>query len=414
MEVFDRKTKIIGVYVYFLLVFVTERIYKEPLFNYSLTKIQEYQQYYSENTIRFYGYYTNLGKFEGIFPLMILILNYFPLSVSYFLLLFYVISFYIDNILKLLYQDPRPYFINTNITPFKTDSDYGNPSGHSLASTVFYLALLNFCKNTSFFKNNRILYYLFSFFVIISLFLLFFSRFLLGVHAINQLLFGVLIGLGFYFIAFHIIDIDSCVKGTKFFLLNMSYSNNVLCFSIYFGLIILSVICYTCFDFDHTYLAFIQNTFPNNPQYKLFENYDFALTLLMFVVIGSHSGILCLLYFIKKYYKVDKFNYDNLNNFESSMSEIDKILRCCLIFLMIFISTLPFYLVNDMNSLWIIFILKISFPSLLFGFVLFGVTPIVCLNLYFLPDSLLLELSRNVDKPEHNILNKDSSNFNII
>jgi len=414
MEELDRKTKIIGVYVYFLLVFITERIYKEPLFNYSLTKIQEYQEYYSDFTIRFYGYYTNIGKFEGIFPLIVLIFNYFPLSVSYFLLLFYVISFYIDNILKLLYQDPRPYFINTNIIPYKTDSDYGNPSGHSLASTVFYLALLNFCKNTKFFKNNRHLYYLFSLFVIISLFMLFFSRFILGVHAINQLLFGMLIGLGFYFILFHIMEVDSYENGSKFFLINMSFSNNIMSFFIYFGLIILSVICYSFFDFDHTYVAFIHNTFPNNPQYKLFENYDFALTLLIFVVIGSHSGILYLLYFIKKYYKIDKINYDNLNNFESSMSEINKALRCCLVFLMIFISSLPYFLVNEINSLPVIFLLKISFPSILFGFVLFGVTPILCLKLDFLPDSLLLELSRNVEQPEHNMLKKDNSNFNII
>jgi membrane-associated phospholipid phosphatase len=413
MEVFDRKTKIIGVCVYFLLVFVTERFYKEALFNYSLNKIPEFQQTYSF-TIKFFDIFTNLGKFEGIFPLIILLFNFIPISVSYFLLIFYSISFYLDSILKYLYQDPRPYFVNTNIIPFKGDSDYGNPSGHSLASTVFYIGLLNFCKNTTIFKNNKNLFYLFSIFVSFTLILIIFSRFILGVHAINQLLLGFLIGLGLYFIFFHIIDIHSYSNGTRFFLLNMSESYNILSFSVYFGLVILSIICYSFLDFDHTYLPYVENTFGSDVPFELFENYEFTMSLLIFTVIGSHSGILYLLYFIKKYYKVDKINYDNLNNFESSISEINKFLRCCLIFLMIFISTLPYFLVNDTNTLPVIFLLKFTFPSFLFGFVLFGIVPLVCLKLDFFPESLLEEISKNVDQPDYIVLNKDVSNLNII
>ena len=414
MEVFNRNTKIIAVCVYFLLVFITERFYREPLFNYSLSKIPELQQSFSPLTLTFYGYITNLGKFEGILPLIVLIFNYFPISISYFLLLSYIFSFYLDNILKLLYQDPRPYFVNTEIIPYKTDTDFGNPSGHSLASTVFYLALLNISNNITVFKKNRILYYLYSFFIICSLVLLIFSRFILGVHAINQLIFGVLIGLGLYYISFNLIDIDTFTNGTQFFLLNRSNSYNILSFFVYFALIFLSFISYCFFDYDHTYLLQIHKQFPNNPEYKFFENYEFAMTLLIFLVIGAHSGIIYLVYFINKYYKIDKINYDNLNNFESSISELRRLLRFLLILTIMFISSLPFFLVNEFNSLSVIYILKISFPSLLFGFILFAVAPLICLKLDFFPQTLLLELSKNIDEPDQITFIKDSSNLNII
>lgn len=42
---------------------------------------------------------------------------------------------------KLAYHDPRPYMILSTITPEKCSSGFGNPSGHSNASSLFAIAL---------------------------------------------------------------------------------------------------------------------------------------------------------------------------------------------------------------------------------------------------------------------------------
>lgn len=42
---------------------------------------------------------------------------------------------------KLAYANPRPYMISMNIKPFSCSKAFGNPSGHSEASSVFAIGL---------------------------------------------------------------------------------------------------------------------------------------------------------------------------------------------------------------------------------------------------------------------------------
>jgi hypothetical protein len=355
-----------------------------------------------------------LGKYEGIMPLMMLILNYFPLSKTYTLLIIYIMSSYTASFLKYFYQAPRPFYLNNNITAFSCDSDYGSPSGHGYAPTVFYLSILTFLKEYAFFRKNQIFFYVLCFVTGNLILMLLFSRFLLGVHALNQIIFGLTLGIGSYFLVFEIFDVHSFVKGANFFQNFIIRGSNILWYSFYFTLIIFSLLCYGFFKFDHSYLPIVIRSFPELPPYKLFENYELAMTFMVFVMVGAHSGILYLLYFIKKYYKVEKLNYDTLNQFDSFISETSKLLRFLLILTIFCISMIPYFLIGEYTPLPLILLLKFCFSSIVFGFVLFAVVPIASLKFNIFPETFLLEMSRNIDQPEEISFHKDNKNIFII
>lgn len=414
MEESINNKKLASVTAYFIFAFILERFYRDPLFEFSLSKIEELQRTSSIGTIKFFSYFTILGKFEGIIPLMMLILNYFSISKSYTIMLIYFICQYISNILKLFYQDPRPYYINTNIVAYSTDADYGNPSGHGFAPTVFYLSLLYFSKESKLMKKIPTLYYSCSVIVVISILMLIYSRFLLGVHALNQLIFGASLGLGVYYLIFFVVDIDSFVEANNFFKNFRGEGKYAVWYSFYSGTILFGIICYSFFKFDNSHIPEAKRMFPDIPQYKLFQNYEFLILLMMFVMVGAHSGILYLMYYLKNRLNFEKIDYQAFNQFDSLLSETNKILRFLLILCITLLSTLPYFLVNSRSSLPIIYLLKICFPCLLLGFSFFGLIPISCIKFNIFSETFLKEISKNIDRPEDQDLHRDNKVVYII
>lgn len=72
--------------------------------------------------------------FYIMFPNKIAVIN----SIVYIL-----ISAFILSILKLLYHDPRPYFIFDDISGYGCDPGFGKPSGHSFMSINVYFVLID-------------------------------------------------------------------------------------------------------------------------------------------------------------------------------------------------------------------------------------------------------------------------------
>jgi len=102
---------------------------------------------------------------------------------------------------KLAYADPRPYMIDDQIEPITCSKGFGNPSGHSLASAMFsvfiFLDLMHGYtrgKNPHIFKIGA-LYYVFMAFLIWQAAAIPFTRFLMGVHSLDQIVYGSCIGV---------------------------------------------------------------------------------------------------------------------------------------------------------------------------------------------------------------------------
>ena len=61
---------------------------------------------------------------------------------------------YLVNLLKIIYGNERPFWIERDLIKYNCDGGYGNPSGHSLMSSYIYLSY----------------YYILSYFSIVFLF----------------------------------------------------------------------------------------------------------------------------------------------------------------------------------------------------------------------------------------------------
>ena len=97
------------------------------------------------------------------------------------------------NVTKMLYHEPRPYFITDEIENHSCAIEYGNPSGHSvqMACFSFYLFLeyINENPSTTLQKVAGLSM------VCIATLLMGLARMLLGLHTFNQILFGISLGL---------------------------------------------------------------------------------------------------------------------------------------------------------------------------------------------------------------------------
>ena len=102
---------------------------------------------------------------------------------------------HVSGVLKLLYHQPRPYWVSDGVRAYKCSKDYGFPSGHSSISmhvTVFMI--LDIFASSIY--SSEILIQIIT--VILSMafpVLIGFSRVYLGVHSFDQVLNGWLLGL---------------------------------------------------------------------------------------------------------------------------------------------------------------------------------------------------------------------------
>lgn len=144
--------------------------------------------------------FTNFGSF-GIFMLSGLIVAYLLLkNHKKEVLIFSLIVFMgaaINALLKVIIQRPRPIF-----DALISEKDYSFPSGHSMDSMIFFLAIIYLTYHFTGSKHKTILVALLSFFCV---FMIGLSRVYLGVHYPSDILGGYLAGL-LWFLVILLID----------------------------------------------------------------------------------------------------------------------------------------------------------------------------------------------------------------
>ena len=100
-----------------------------------------------------------------------------------------LVSSTLNDVLKLVFRGPRPYFYSTQVKPLAGETSFGVPSGHAQNSAAVWglLAALVTRKNTS-------LRWLVESLAVLLVFLIGLSRLFLGVHFPHDVLFGWIIG----------------------------------------------------------------------------------------------------------------------------------------------------------------------------------------------------------------------------
>ena len=111
-----------------------------------------------------------------------------------------------SSLFKLIYADPRPYMMDSAIKPISCSKSFGNPSGHSTASSMITIVLFfDLFHGRSKTGNGRLFFksWQYMFGMILALFWaasIPYSRFLMGVHSLDQIVYGSSIGIvsGFF------------------------------------------------------------------------------------------------------------------------------------------------------------------------------------------------------------------------
>jgi len=103
------------------------------------------------------------------------------------LLVLVITTAYTNSLLKWIFSRPRPYWVSSEVTGFDVEHSFGIPSGHSQNAFVvwFFMAAL---LST---QGRRALWYSIAAFVVL---LISFSRMVLGVHFLQDVLCGWAIG----------------------------------------------------------------------------------------------------------------------------------------------------------------------------------------------------------------------------
>jgi hypothetical protein len=203
------KYKVIIVVFWISIIFGTEIIYREPLFNVSIDIIEMIQNYTSENFKVTMSYISYLANENFILLLIVVVYNFANIYKTFILITIFCGVNLIGNLLKLIYSNPRPFYYGVNnIKPYSCEQSYGNPSQHSLLCIVFYSTLFKFIIECRTIRKSKIIktIFLIVFSTVICLILL--SKLFIGVDSLNQIVFGFLIGCLIFYFIFYIIDID--------------------------------------------------------------------------------------------------------------------------------------------------------------------------------------------------------------
>lgn len=122
-------------------------------------------------------------------------LNEHPEAIAMLVQLFGVQVFFI-NFLKIAQAGPRPFWVNDKIVPKSCYLQFGLPSGHAMCA--FYFANFLYFRYFWFKIEDKVknaLWMAFGTIVIqVGWVLMCYSRFYLGIHSLNQLIYGALLG----------------------------------------------------------------------------------------------------------------------------------------------------------------------------------------------------------------------------
>ena len=368
----------ITVGIYLCLAVGLEFLYRDPLFIDSLTWEKEWQSSGSKTLESFFKVLTNFGTEPVLIPLLIICFLFFSLQKSYCFTSVLVYSIFFDNLFKILYGNPRPFWVDTTLWK-SCDGGFGNPSGHSFTSSSVYLSFWHLSTDYSFFKDTyygiiiRVILLILVIALIIGIML---TRIFLGMHSVNQILYGASLGVALYYIVFHAFSLHKWSAEDFFGLFKTAYYKII--FSLWFAALIITAIVVWKFMENDTslWVDALNSICPDIKEFRKFNNGGLYGMFVLFGLIGCHYGIMFLLRVIgDSFFGLN----DELNNLNGSFTFLYNLIRI----LIMLIFTLPLILVLVIPStspLVIIYIFKVALPYFLTMFGLYGPSILVSIK----------------------------------
>lgn len=380
-------TKIFIAIIYFALVICMEQLYRETLFDKSIDTQEDIREDHNKDSAfyDFWKFISVFGTASITFPVFFVIFLFFPISSSFLTLQSLIYSIYITNLFKIIYRNGRPYW-KSELLDVVCNSGYGNPSGHSMTSTAYYLTLPHIVTNFPFFardtKGKIVKFIIFILFIILAV-LVMFSRVILGAHSINQILYGFTLGLGIYFVLIYILSYHT--YSSDKFLKHITDKIVTLIYMIFHIIMIaLLIVIYATLDDNQRLKYEVYTNIFNGVRCKVKKKYlvlkydGFFQALAIFAILGAHIGIILLIQILK------------LNNYiingaiiEFNRSSVKRWLIRLPILIVSGVFILLYYLIPGDKSLAVIFIFKsaLSFFLTAFGIYFVGILISIICNL---------------------------------
>jgi membrane-associated phospholipid phosphatase len=410
-EKIKKRIKIIFLVMFFVLSVGFEFLYRDLLFDKTLVWVEKMQIEWTHME-KFFEFVTSFGTLPAFLPMFIIIYLWCPNITSYTFILNFTYSSFIVNVLKIIYSNPRPYWVKPSIL-LSCSPGFGNPSGHSLDSTSVYLSIWHLITDHSFFIKYWPFKYILLLIIMAWVIFIVLSRVYLAAHSFNQILYGMTLGFCIYFLIFCVLEIHKTEPKT-FFTFFRNKKNNLLItlkFAL-FMLVFLLIYVYRTIDTENFEIK-LKEICPDLMEANRFNNDGLTKGLIYSIIIGTQYGIILLSNIIFKYYP-DKEDEVNKWNSTSFVKNIYKILIC-----LILATPLLAYIAIDVSSSVIVFSLcKVSIPLLVtlfnvYGFAIILIIRLKIANMKIYEERAPVMKDSNFNNNYTNVHNRFKDNSNI-
>ncbi|CAD8065744.1 unnamed protein product [Paramecium sonneborni] len=270
----------------------------------------------------------------------------------------------INSVLKNLYHQPRPYWIESEIQALSCNKDFGKPSGHTMASLTTFALFPLIVLPQNFKKKHRPIQIIVIGIMSIWTVMAALSRIYLGMHSIGQILLGwVYTG---YFIIIYISYLHKPIlnylkKRLSSVEKGISWKFVAITGLTTFIYLIISILLYywnkNYVYYDQTelnlWLSIIQQKCSNQTHLlelsdsKVFYNFclykSFEITLIFFIILGI---------------KISNGKYDEeyfIHNY-SLLNQKQKLMRILIVLILLF--PLKILEMNENDNVWLIIIIQ--------------------------------------------------------
>ncbi len=391
-----RSWRIVVLIIYFVSIFILQSIIKKNLFDPSISYLKEINngKTYSEGVIKFFVIITYFTTITPYLILLSLIYNFTNIYKSFILLMVILNSYLFGGLIKLILEEPRPFLSDKDITNhnFTCRIGFGNPSGHSLSGTAFYLTLWHIIFQSSKLKKKALLKYLSLCFLILFLLFVYFARFISGANSLDQLLFGMFIGLGIYIGIFHVLNAN-VNDGIQFY--TFMNIRNLIFFTINFLIFLAALLVYIFVQDGDILLTWLANAKQNANKdcvsaaesQNIFKQEGFLMIGVFLSNFGAFLGLKFEYYYVfnANTQNWNQYNFEKIEKTDDSLlskigdhemqwnhtSIMKSIIRLVVILCLSMVMLLPFILVSDDQTIILVFLFKFLSPIGLLAFSMF-------------------------------------------
>ena len=329
-----KKNVLIIILIFFFC--ISEIFYRNILYEYSFVITKTIQENLSGPILEVFKIITNIGGKYLIGLIVAFVFFFYSIIESTIFILGLMVCIQFNYLIKTWYGNLRPFMEDITLFQGECEAGYGNPSSHSMINTFLYLTLFSYLKNTNYLKKRIINQTILLFIFIIWIIAICSSRFILGVHSVNQVIYGMCLGLSIFLLFIVVFKLHQMpITYFKKFFRKCSYISTILFIIIilisltFINRLILSK--YIDVDIDKYNTIVDKLCGENFPQYKRFNNETFYGSLIIFCILGLYLGLIifwCLIEckYHKKYNKSGKLRNDRtieLNEMEEKNDGFD-------------------------------------------------------------------------------------------